>query len=408
MKKIIPLLESKYLWTVILSIYIVSLFFSNEFTIAAFILFITAVSVRFIYTIWYKKEQVSKPQVIAYFWMAVYLVRVLWLLVSPDTLYGLKWLDTCLPIFLLPLALQYYPLTERMIKWVLAFFVRSSFIFCLISLFSIVYHIFSVPIAITEWVHNPKNYYPFAFMWTNYIHPSFLCMIYLLALPTGLYLRKKYHNISIAELVLLFLVEALVVYLTGSRIGIIIIPLLLFLMILHCIRQRKQRHIAAAIMMGIGITGVIFWLFFHDSVPHLFHDPIRAHLWETAISSIQRNPLLGVGTGGMKELIVPINAEFGKPEWYITYPHNQYLGEVMHFGFIGAIPLFATLIYMAILAIRRKDILLQSFLIILIIAMYSDMPFDICKTIHISLFFSSLFLTIYSPKASIEIKVQEP
>jgi O-antigen ligase len=325
--------------------------------------------------------------------------------VSPDVPNGLKWLDTCLPVLLLPIAIQYYPLTERMIKLILTFFVRFSFIFCLITLISIIYHIFIGHIAITDWIRNSKQYFPFAFIWTNYIHPSFLGMVYLLALPIGLYLRKKYHNIYIIELLSLFLVETTIVCFTGSRIGIIIIPLLLFLMMFHYIniKQRRQRYIVVT-MAIIGITGVIVWLFLHKSALHLFHDPIRMRLWEIAIGSIQNNPLLGVGTGGMKELIVPVNAEFGLPEWYITYPHNQYLGEVMHFGFIGSIPLFATLIYLLILAIQRKDILLQSFLIVLSIAMCTDMPFDICKTIHFSLFFSSLFLAIHTPKTSIETK----
>jgi O-antigen ligase len=238
-------------------------------------------------------------------------------------------------------------------------------------------------------------------MWTNCTHPSFLGMIYLLALPVGLYLRKKYHNIFVTELLLLFLVEASLIYFTGSRIGLIIIPLLLFLITLHCIRQKRQRYIVAVTAI-IGVISIIVWLFFHKSALHLFHDPIRMRLWEIAVASIQDNPLLGVGTGGMKELIIPVNIEFGAPEGYITYPHNQFLGEVMHFGFIGAIPLFATLIYILLLAIRRKDILLQSFLIVLGIAMCSDMPFDMCKTIHFSMFFSSLFLAIYSPKQALK------
>jgi O-antigen ligase len=396
MKKIILLLERDHLWTAALSIYVASLFFNDKFMIAAFILFIIAALVHLVYNVCCKKDQTLKPHVIIYCWVAVYLVRVIWLLVSPNVSNGLKWLDTCLPMLLLPVALQYYPLTERVIKWVLTFFVRFSFIFCLISTSSIIYHIFADSIAITDCIRNPKQYSLFAFMWTNCTHPSFLSMIYLLALPTGLYLRKKYHNISITELLLLLFVESIVVYFTGARIGMITVLLLLFLMALY-LRQRRLKRIIIATAI-IGITGVMVWLSFHKSVLHFFHDPIRVRLWEIAINAIQNDPFLGVGTGGMKELIIPVNAEFGLPEWYITYPHNQYLGEVMHFGFIGAIPLFATLIYLLILAIRRKDILLQSFLIILSIAMCSDMPFDMCKTIHFSLFFPSLFLAIYFPK----------
>jgi hypothetical protein len=138
-----------------------------------------------------------------YGWLAVYLVRVVWLLVSNDVHYGLKWLDTCLPMLLFPILFQYLSLSERVIRTVLTFFVRFTLLFCLLVLFSVAYHSLSIPIDIKEWLLHPKNYYHLAFTWTNYDHPSFLCVIYLFALPAGLYLRRKHHAISTTEVIIL-------------------------------------------------------------------------------------------------------------------------------------------------------------------------------------------------------------
>jgi O-antigen ligase len=80
----------------------------------------------------------------------------------------------------------------------------------------------------------------------------------------------------------------------------------------------------------------------------------------------------------------------------LSYPHNQYLGEVMHFGVTGAIPLFATLIYLLIIAIRHKNFLLLSLMAIFFIFMITEMPFDLYKSINYFLFFSSLLLTTIS------------
>jgi hypothetical protein len=88
----------------------------------------------------------------------------------------------------------------------------------------------------------------------------------------------------------------------------------------------------------------------------------------------------------------------------LSYPHIQYLGEIMHFGFIGAAALFGTLIYLLILALRRKDFLLQSLLLILFVFMFTEMPFDLYKSINFFLFFISLFVVTIPLRANVTLK----
>jgi O-antigen ligase len=122
-----------------------------------------------------------------------------------------------------------------------------------------------------------------------------------------------------------------------------------------------------------------------------FDDYPREQLWKIAVTSIKEKPLLGVGTGGMKAVIsTPETVE--KIGQTLSYPHNQYLGEIMHFGITGAIPLFAVLIYLLIIAIRHKNFLLLSSMVILSVFMMTEMPFDLYKSINYFLFFTSLFV----------------
>jgi O-antigen ligase len=400
--KKIAIFEGDYFPAVILSIFTTSLFFINIYVSIASALFITFTIAFIIYKTCYKKERLQKPEPIVYLWLSVYLVRVIWLSISSDPMYGLRWMDSCLPMVLFPLAFQYFPLSERTIKWALTFFTRFSFIFCLITIISIAYHIYTGAAELEEWVRNPKNnYFLLAYAWTNYQHPSFLCVVYLLSLPTGLYLYFKYRNISAIEWVLLYLSVLFVVYFTGARIGILIFIALSALMILYIFLRKKNSKSIGSYFILSSISVIFLSLafatyYFQDN----FDDPIRKQLWKTAVYSIKEKPLLGVGTGGMMDVLTSpeVAKKLGYSEAYDFSPHNQYLAEIMYFGIIGALPLFITLVYLLITSLRRRYFLLQSLLVITFLFMITDMALDISKSLNLILFFSSFFIAMNQSK----------
>jgi O-antigen ligase len=374
----------------VLSLFAISLYFDLKYLILSTTLFLFTGAGFILYDIFGKKEKLQKPHPIVYCWMAVYLVRVVWLLVSTDIHYGLKWLDVCLPMLLFPLTFQYLSLSERAIKTALTFFVHFTLLFCVITLFIIAYHSITMPIDIKDWLHSPKDYSNLAFTLTNSHHPSFLCVIYLFALPAGLYLRRKYHTIAATEIAILAIVEATVIVFTGARVGIIIFTLLLSMMAIYSV-SLKRKVITIGVIITILSIIAVMWSLSENQFIDRFKDPIREQLWEAAIASIKEEPLLGVGTGGMRAIIDTLKTTEIVGQTF-SYPHNQYLGEVMHFGIIGAIPLFATLIYLLIMAIRQKNFLLLSLMAILFIFTITEMPFDLYRSINYFLFFISLLL----------------
>jgi O-antigen ligase len=203
-------------------------------------------------------------------------------------------------------------------------------------------------------------------------------------LPVALYLKHKYHTVSTTEIIALIGLEAAIIAFTGARIGIVISPLLLLLMLLYPVPRKRKIITAGLAIVLISMTAIILSLS-EDQYFNRFKDPIRAQLWETAITSIKEKPLLGVGTGGMKAVML-------EKTGLSLSPHNQYLGEVMHFGVIGAIPLFTTLIYLLVMAIRRKNFLLLSLMVISLAFMATEMPFDLNRSINYFLFFTNLLL----------------
>lgn len=379
--------------SVILCLYAVSLYFSDRIVIAATVLLVAGGAAMIVSRTVAGGGRLPPPHPLVYGWLAVYLVRVVWLLVSNDPLYGLRWLDTGLPFILFPLLFQYLPVSERAFRTTLAFFVRFAFLFCAITLVSVAWHCLAVPVDVGEWLRSPKACYPLAYAWTNEDHPSFLCIVYLLALPAAFFLKRRYGAVSTLEIGALVVVEAAVLAFTGARVGLIILPALLLLMALYGASCRRKLIIAGSLAaLTVALTAGLWGR--AQPLVDRFKDPIRMQLWETAVASIKERPLLGVGTGGMREAIrSPEMAErlhYPQPQ-PLSYPHNQYLGEAMHFGFLGAIPLFGTLVCLLLLALRRKNLLLQAVLLTAFIFMCTEMPFDSHRGVNFFLFFLSLF-----------------
>lgn len=121
MKKNIILCNRDTILSFILSLFVISLYFDLHYIILSTALLLFACLGFILYDVFGEKKKLHKPHPVVYGWLAVYLVRVVWLLVSNDVHYGLKWLDTCLPMLLFPVIFQYLSLSERIIKTVLTF-----------------------------------------------------------------------------------------------------------------------------------------------------------------------------------------------------------------------------------------------------------------------------------------------
>ncbi len=105
---------------------------------------------------------------------------------------------------------------------------------------------------------------------------------------------------------------------------------------------------------------------------------------EAALKLIKKNPLFGVGTGDLKDKLAQ---EYKKMHFVMGYKHrynahNQYLDSLARNGIIGAIPVFfSLLIYPLFLAIKKKNKLLMSLIILVIFVSLTESVFDLQKGI---------------------------
>lgn len=129
----------------------------------------------------------------------------------------------------------------------------------------------------------------------------------------------------------------------------------------------------------------------------------RLARWDAITEIIKGSPLIGYGTGAEKKLL---KEKYYEKQLYISYlnefnTHNEYLGILVKTGLVGLL-LFLYILYTGFAAaIRRKDLLFLSFMILVSVVALSENVIELNKGIFFYAFFLSFFLGRVSPAAAL-------
>lgn len=128
----------------------------------------------------------------------------------------------------------------------------------------------------------------------------------------------------------------------------------------------------------------------------------RVERWQGAWELIKRSPVIGYGTG---DEILMLKTEYIKRGLFISYleefnAHNQYLSYLIKNGIVGLMIFLAAFAMYMYYAIKRKDFLYTSFLLLLLIGFYTENILDANKGI----FFFAFFNTVFGYQALSELK----
>lgn len=143
-----------------------------------------------------------------------------------------------------------------------------------------------------------------------------------------------------------------VLYIAASRTALVVIPILL---LVWGFRSFRWKGIAVMIAGGVAL-GAVIWL----SSPHLreritgISQEIQGYqnsrqvtsagqridYWSKAIGFIEQEPLIGHGTGTIRQLYEQASAGQGR-DWQTANPHNQTLAVGIQLGIVGISVLFA-------------------------------------------------------------------
>ncbi len=254
------------------------------------------------------------------------------------------------------------------------------------------------------------------------IHPSYMSLYISLALISIIYLGVKTitFNAKRAQLmgIILFITLLIYLFLLSSKAGIItfILTILIF------ITAQYIHRIRAKYLITLVLVIIIVPIFLINSVPKVkyrFQGMITAveHADEANIdsqeSSMERVAIFitssklayhklpwGMGTGDTKDEIIENYKRLGSQtinERYLN-AHNQYLQTTIALGIPGLIALLTIIAFGFKIAIKKKNILFLSFMILISINMFFESMLEQqAGVIFITLFFT-LFCIWEKPK----------
>jgi len=237
-------------------------------------------------------------------------------------------------------------------------------------------------------------------------HSTYLGMYNLLAfwICIDFYIRKsKKIYLFIA---LFFLVSAL---LTSARMIFILSILSLGTALLYIIKSNGNKILALLLLSSIGITLLLsipsFKQKFHQLIDleQLSFDKdnyqsisSRFGKIEATLEIINNNFWLGSGTGDLKDELVK---EYERMEFVMGYkhrynPHNQFLENLARNGVIGGgICLISIYFWPLYMSIRRRQILLTAFILVVSGVSLTESILDLHKGITFYVFFVTLMMS---------------
>lgn len=357
----------KYAVAAAAALFVFSFPFVNKFSVFALWLLVFSAIATFLV---YGKLNLKA---IYLFPVVFFTFRMLSLAFSPPDV-TFKHIEYCLSLLVMPALFSLIRLPQAQVQW----FLRGAFYALLIAV-AVGWLVFLRYIASSEQVFfevlkNPKPYVAFFLGPLLFWHPSFIAVSISFIIPISFYLRSRGCIKPLLMWVAVILSVALIL-LTGARIGIVISGLMLVLGLI-CY------HRCIPWISKIGVLLAIFAVAFcaYLSPYSLTSDPVRTNLRSLGMSVIAEKPVGGSGVYSMyryitsEETAQKYNANYG---YTFNHFHNTFIDETVQFGLVGGLLLVAFFVWLAVLAVRKKDFLLMAFL-----AIY--LPFACVESIFMS------------------------
>ena len=324
------------------------------------------------------------PQPYFYIYIAYFIISAISIIWSNDKQYGLNILMRSTLWLTMPLAFCFINIKQSEYTRLLKIAYFAATIFVLISIITWIYQVRQLETGFAIWFLPGKHgvnditVYTLIFKWLDYDHPSYNAIGVIFGLIAGLYLYKQ-KEISLFNLILFSCLSFILVWITQSRIGIIMFVATFILCPYMFIKTKQQFLIFSSILFvcGLCVTYILF-----GYLGNYFHiDEERAYMFPLYAECIKKVPILGVGLGGMNpENILNLTGEPYKFLQYDhIYPHNQFLGDWMQTGIFGFLCLLAIISYNFYISIKRNNIILFIFMANMLLFMIIEMPFYILK-----------------------------
>lgn len=275
-------------------------------------------------------------------------------------------------------------------------------------------------IMLNDYVNNPDSFnyfkgYPLYLLYSRFSffhHTSYFTLFLVFSVAVLFYfIRTKRNNFrrNFFFITLIGIISALTIGLL-SRAGIIGLFIVLIWNIIPALQKKPWWLSVSIIVLVLALPLITFtrsdrFSRFITKAPYkeIFQEEIknvdnnsfeRIYIWHSAVKVIKQNWFFGVGTGDVKDNMKSIFRKNGFVHGVKRNynAHNQFLETWAGLGIIGEIILLAILIYGLAKGIRNKDILLQSFIILIFVHFFFESMLNRLAGIIFFSYFYSLLL----------------
>jgi O-antigen ligase len=337
----------------------------------------------------------------------LYLIYLAGMIGTSNTGFGLFDLEVKLSLLIFPLVFATADkddVNPKMVSWIFFAFIAGCFISSLILFF----------IAFQDYIRAGD---PIVFFYTHFsrfVHTSYFAMYLNMAitflgyrLVAGSAGMKTGIRILYAGLLLFFSLE---VFLLSSKAGIFCLLLILFLVCLYFMMQSGKVRTGLILMLVAGGTFYAAFRFLpvtayrfkvtekvisgkggtDNDIVEGNHE--RLVVWKAALHVIREHPLLGVGTGDVRDEMM---MEFEREHKHAAYTmqlnaHNQFMQTYVATGLAGFLTLLLMLVIPGWQAFRRRNLLYFLFLLVFALNILVESMLEVQAGVVYYAFFNTL------------------
>ena len=284
----------------------------------------------------------------------LYLIHILGLVYTSNFKYALTDLEIKLPLLIFPLVVfGYNSMNYDLLKRILFGFVLGCFSVGIISI-SHSYYVYLQTKKIDSFFYGGITYF---------IHSSYFSMYLMFSIFLVYFFvfrKKEVDENSKYKLFAFFLISffTLIIILLSSRAGLISLVLSFLFLIIYLIKIRK--YFMPSLVMTLGIFSIMMVVKFAPKALERFQSlnsktifynkssnvkedinkmDQRLAILEISIKLFKRNPIIGVGTGDIKDVLL---SEYKKNNFIMGFNHklnchNQFIQFLLAFGLVGLV-----------------------------------------------------------------------
>lgn len=343
----------------------------------------------------------------ALLFISFFVIQVIALTYTNDTLSGTWELLNKSGLFVFPLILVAFPpLSRKIFERVLLCFVAGCLItgsICFVASLINYYRIGAVSWLSYSWLSKQMDFHP-AYL-SLYMCFSFFIIIYMLVQHW-----KTYQVwIKIIGIIALLFCSYMIIMLGARLVGVTFFGLL-FTSFLIWMQQKKLLLLGTLVISLLALTlwslmssffvtryrmNKIVGIQTHNYEHNFFlniNDP-RGQIWESSFEALQKMPLWGYGIADeVERVLMPIyiSKKYETPIDLKANTHNQFLQTLLATGYLGLLILLSNLLITLYLSWRKKMYLYTLFLLLMLIPMLTESMLEVAHGVLFFAFFNSL------------------